>query len=71
MKLRIKNENSFVRDSQSGAIVNINNNDLRAYKQRRDRDIELTRLKENYTKIESDINTIKQLLQSLVEKNSK
>ena len=61
----IKDEKGFFKDSDSGAIVNKNNNEYQAYIAQRER---LLSDKERLDKVENEISDIKQMLQILIDK---
>lgn len=71
MKVKVQNSSSYVKDLSTGAVINTNNHDLQAYKQKRDRDRQLSQLQQNYTTLRDDIDKIKQMLEILVGNNSK
>jgi hypothetical protein len=56
----------LVKDTESGAILNVDNARLAAYKKQKSFMADRTRDTERINKIENDINEIKQMLQSLV-----
>lgn len=65
-------DRSLARDAKTGAIVNINSNEIeqaRAVKMaRKQKDHEVENLKEDVAILKNDIHDIKQLLLQLVEK---
>lgn len=63
MHLKVKDQPNLVRDSGSKAIINTNEDELRAYKLKRERDRKVDRL-------ENDVQEIKQMLKKLLEQNS-
>lgn len=63
MYLKVKDQPNLVRDSGSKAIINTNEDELRAYKLKRERDRKVDRL-------ENDVQEIKQMLKKLLEQNS-
>lgn len=56
----------LVKDPSSGAVLNVDNAKLDAYKKQKQAFEDRNRDKERINKIENDLNEIKQLLQSLV-----
>jgi hypothetical protein len=68
----VKDDRSLARDAKTGAIVNINSNEIeraRAAKAaRKQKDHEVENLKEDVAILKNDIHDIKQLLLQLVEK---
>lgn len=63
MYLKVINQPTLLRDSSSQAIINTNDKELLVYKQKRERDRKLS-------KLESDVQEIKQMLKKLLEQNS-
>ena len=61
---KIKDSEDLVKDNNSGAILNINNDALRAYKQSRTNNM---RMHEKVNQMENDISEIKSLLNELVK----
>ena len=68
----VKDHRSLARDARTGAIVNINSNEIeqaRAVKAaRKQKDNEVENLKEDVAALKNDMSDIKQLLLQLVEK---
>jgi len=70
MYVQIKENKSLIRDTESGALLNTNRNELEAYYA--ERDIKIKELQEKQAlenkvdKLEQDISDIKNLLQQLV-----
>jgi len=68
----VEGHRSLARDSKTGAIVNINSNEVeqaRAIKaMRRRKDYEIEIVKEEVASLKDDMSEIKQLLHQLVEK---
>lgn len=56
----------LVKDPSSGAVLNVDNSKLEAYKKQKQVFEDRNRDKERINKIENDLNEIKQMLQSLV-----
>ena len=61
---KIKDSEDLVKDNNSGAILNINNDALRAYRQARTNNM---RMYEKVNQMENDISEIKSLLNELVK----
>ena len=61
---KIKDNEDLVKDNNSGAILNINNDALRAYRQAREKNM---RMHEKVNQMENDISEIKSLLNELVK----
>ena len=61
---KIKDNEDLVKDKNSGAILNINNDALRAYRQAREKNM---RMHEKVNQMENDISEIKSLLNELVK----
>lgn len=57
----------LVKDTESGAILNVDNARLTAYKKQKAFMADRSKDAERINKIENDLNEIKQLLQSLVK----
>lgn len=57
----------LVKDTESGAILNVDNAKLAAYKKQKAFMADRTKDSERINKIENDLNEIKQLLQTLVK----
>ena len=61
---KVKDSEDLVKDNNSGAILNINNDALRAYRQAREKNM---RMHEKVNQMENDISDIKSLLNELVK----
>ena len=61
---KIKDSEDLVKDNNSGAILSINNDALRAYRQARTNNM---RMHEKVNQMENDISEIKSLLNELVK----
>ena len=61
---KVKDSEDLVKDNNSGAILNINNDALRAYRQAREKNM---RMHEKLNQMENDISEIKSLLNELVK----
>lgn len=73
MKLvTVKDEPNYARDENSGAILNINKEEIRVAKERKklrqQKQKEEMNLKEKVNKLENDISDIKSLLSQLAER---
>ena len=63
--LKVDNEPGFVRDPDTGAVVNINSNEVHAARERKKQ----RKLKEQeFEDLKSEVSEIKELLLKLVEK---
>tara|TARA_B100000683_G_C12155170_1_gene417686 strand:+ start:33 stop:242 length:210 start_codon:yes stop_codon:yes gene_type:complete len=63
-KLRkVKNDESFARDPKSGAILNVDNAGLMAYKNRRQMSMQVNEI----NKLKEDMNEIKTLLTKILK----
>lgn len=67
MRLKIKNDTSYVKDASTGAVINTNNNDLQAYRQKRNNNREFAKLKDTCNTLQNDVEEIKQMLQILIQ----
>lgn len=65
-KIKVKNNQSLVRDSYSGAILNTNLSAVQTYKNKKSELNKINELSNKIYSMESDIKEIKSLLQSLV-----
>lgn len=61
----VKEDNSFVRDTQNNAILNVDNDALTAYKKRKKANMQL---RNDVEQMKNEINEIKNLLISLIDK---
>ena len=61
---KVKDSEDLVKDNNSGAILNINNDALRAYRQAREKNM---RMHEKVNQMENDISEIKSLVNELVK----
>ena len=61
---KVKDSEDLVKDNNSGAILNINNDALRAYRQAREKNM---RMHEKVNQMENEISEIKSLLNELVK----
>lgn len=58
----------LVKDSLSGAILNVDNEKLKAYKKQKHNAIQATRANERLDKVEQSIDEIKHMLQQLLKR---
>tara|TARA_Y100000996_G_C22162964_1_gene495418 strand:- start:133 stop:363 length:231 start_codon:yes stop_codon:yes gene_type:complete len=69
---KIEGDNNFVRDKNTGTILNINRNDILAARKRKEllksKENEMESMKESISKLENDNEEIKSLLNKIVEK---
>lgn len=63
MKLKIKNENDFVRDSDSNAVINTNVDSYNAYKRKRQKQQQHF---EELQEIREDVRQLKEMLQQMI-----
>jgi hypothetical protein len=61
----VKDDNSFVRDTDTNAILNIDNEALTAYKLRKNANV---KLKNDVDELKSELQEIKQLLKKMLDK---
>lgn len=64
----VENNKDLVRDIETKAILNINNEALEAYKKNRDRARDVDRVINEHEQIKNELNEIKNLLQKLIQK---
>lgn len=69
MLIKVKDNSDLVRDDKSTAILNINSEELLAYKTRKKRDQMLTSLVEDNKNLKEELSSIKLLLVKLLENN--
>lgn len=67
MLLKVQNHTDLVRDSKTGAILNIDNSSLEAYKNRREKAKIVDDVIEQVNTMRRDVDEIKQLLHKLIE----
>jgi hypothetical protein len=67
--LKVKDAEEFVRDADSSAILNTDNDSLRAYKARKKKEAQLDSMMREHEELKRDINEIKELLRSLAGHN--
>lgn len=66
MYLKVKGNEELVRDTSSSAILNTDNEALKAYKARRQREAAIDMVVKEHAEIKSDIQEIKNLLRELL-----
>lgn len=66
MRLKVEEYSQFVKDTNSKAIINVDNNALQSYKMRRDKAAKSKELEEDVQQLKSDIADIKMLLTQLI-----
>lgn len=67
--LKVKEAEELVRDINSSAILNTDNDSLRAYKAKRKRDAQFDTILKEHEELKQDIEEIKYLLRSLAGQN--
>ena len=63
--VKIEDHEDLVKDKTSGAVLNINNDALKAYKMARKKNVDM---QNRMNKMEDDISEIKSLLKELISK---
>lgn len=66
MYVKVKDDQSLVRDASNKAILNIDNSGLQAYKEKKRKEASLSRVIEEHEQIKSDLAEIKDLLKQLM-----
>lgn len=66
-KIKVKNNHTLIRDSYSGAILNTNIDAVRSYKNKKNELNKVNELANKMSRLESDVQEIKNLLKSLIE----
>lgn len=66
-KIKVKNNNTLIRDSYSGAILNTNIDAVRSYKNKKNELNKVNELANKMSNLESDVQEIKNLLKCLIE----
>jgi hypothetical protein len=67
MKNWVKTEDpNFVREPNTNAVINIDTNGYRRFKEERERVIKMQQLAQDVTSLQNDIGDIKQMLQQLI-----
>jgi len=67
--VKVKDAEELVRDINSSAILNTDNNSLKSYKMKRKRETQIDTMLIEHEELKKDINEIKNLLRSLVGQN--
>ena len=67
--VKVKEAEELVRDTDSLAILNTDNNSLKSYKMKRKRETQIDTMIIEHEELKKDINEIKNLLRSLVGQN--
>lgn len=62
------NVDGYVKDPKSGAILNVDNDKLRAYKLQKQKFAEIARTSQRLDALENDISSIKDMLQQLLKR---
>lgn len=66
--MKIKDHENLIRDEKSNAVLNTDVSGLKAYRERRKKNLQMVQDVEN---LKSDVSEIKNLLLQLIEKNDK
>jgi predicted transcriptional regulator len=64
-------QDKFIRDSNSGAVLNVDNDSLKAYKLQKAKQKQIQSKLEDIDNIKKDVNDIKNMLSSILEKLNK
>lgn len=67
MLLKVQDRNDLARDPKSQAVLNIDNDGLRSYRARREKNRVMDSMVEEVNNMRQDINEIKQLLSRFLE----
>jgi hypothetical protein len=67
---RAREAPDYLVDSKNGAMINTNNQALRAYKMKREYDRKMVGVADRVERLEKDMGEIKSLLQILVERSA-
>ena len=70
MHIKVQDRSDLVRDGDSKAILNINNDGLAAYKAKRQREQTMDNIVSEVSNLKADIGEIKLLLSRILEKNN-
>jgi hypothetical protein len=65
--IKVLEHNDLVRDADSSAIINIDNNSMNAYKREREFRLKVRKVVNNYDKMQKDIEDLKLLIRQLKE----
>ncbi len=66
--LKVQERSDLVRDSNSKAVLNIDNNGLLSYRKRREKDNKINEMITEFNSMRVDISEIKMLFKQLLEK---
>lgn len=64
--LKVKDNKDLIRQTQSNAVLNINNRELNKYKEEREHKMRLKRLIDENEQMKNDLDEIKSLLKQLL-----
>jgi|APGre2960657404_1045060.scaffolds.fasta_scaffold107606_2 hypothetical protein len=64
--LKVKDAEELVRDADSSAILNTDNNSLKSYKLKRKRESQIDNMLVEHQELKKDIDEIKNLLKALI-----
>lgn len=64
--LKVKDAEELVRDADSSAILNTDNNSLKSYKLKRKREAQIDNMLVEHQELKKDIDEIKNLLKALI-----
>ena len=64
--LKVKDAEELVRDADSSAILNTDNNSLKSYKLKRKRETQIDNMLVEHQELKKDIDEIKNLLKALI-----
>ena len=70
MYIKVQDRRDIIRDGDSKAILNINNDGLAAYKARRQREQTMDNIVNEVSNLKADMGEIKLLLSRILEKNN-
>jgi len=70
MYIKVQDRRDIIRDGDSKAILNINNDGLAAYKAKRQREQTMDNIVSEVSNLKADIGEIKLLLSRILEKNN-
>jgi len=65
MLVKIKDESSYLKDTNSGAVININNKQLDDYKRLRNSAMKINENSERVTAMEKELELLKQMIRDL------
>jgi len=70
MYIKVQDRRDIIRDGDSKAILNINNDGLAAYKAKRQREQTMDNIVNEVSNLKADMGEIKLLLSRILEKNN-